>query len=141
MRGWFLVLHLLGMVLWVGSLLVVTLVLAAHCQEAGAEARQVLLRVETRLFQGVAHPGAALMVLTGLLLVLTDPSSYLRAPWLHAKLLLVAFLVVFDLRIYFRAKAWQAGKIQMQRRECITLHAAVALAFLGILILVLTKPL
>lgn len=140
MHAWLLAPHLLGMVLWVGSLLVVTLVLAAHCQEAGAEARQVLSRVETKIFKGVAHPGAALMVLTGFVLVLTD-SSYLRAPWLHAKLLLVAFLVGFDLRIYFRAKSLQSGKIQMQRRECLILHSAVALAFLGILILVLTKPL
>ena len=91
MRAWLLVLHLPAMVLWVGSLLVVTSVLAAHCREAGVEARNALARLENKIFRRMVHPGAALMVITGVLLVLAEPQVYMRAPWLHAKLLLVVF--------------------------------------------------
>ena len=140
MQTLLLVLHLPAMVLWVGSLLVVTLVLATHCLEAGVEARKALTRLENKIFKGIVHPGAALMVITGVLLVLTEPAFYLRAHWLHAKMLLVVFMVVLDLRIYFRAKAFQSGRIEMQRSECIGLQAGVAAVFLGILILVLLKP-
>ena len=140
MRAWLLVLHLPAMVWWVGSLLLVTVVLAIHCREAGLEARKVLTRLENKMFKWIIHPGAALMVITGVLLVLTEPEVYLRAHWLHAKILLVVFMVVLDLRIYFQAKAFQSGKIEMQRSECIGLHASVAAVFLGILILVLLKP-
>ena len=140
MQAWLLVLHLPAMVLWIGSLLVVTSILAAHCREAGVEARNALARLENKIFRRMVHPGAALMVITGVLLVLAEPQFYMREPWLHAKLLLVVFLVGLDLRIYFRAKAFQSGKVEMQRGECIGLRAGVAAVFLGILILVIIKP-
>jgi len=139
MFAWTLVFHLIGLVFWLGSLLVATHVLAIHAEESSPEARAVLERLEMRLLKGLAHPGAALMVITGVLLVAQKP-HYLRALWLHAKLLLVVILIAFDLRVYFRTKAFRAGRIEMRRRECMALHGVIALVFFGILILVLTKP-
>jgi len=92
-----------------------------------------------RLFKGLAHPGAALVVMTGGILIGENP-QYLREPWLHGKLLLVALIIVLDLRVYFRASAYLAGTVQLRSRECMVLHGAISLAFFGILILVLLKP-
>jgi putative membrane protein len=139
MVAWTLVFHIIGLVFWLGSLLVVTRILAIHAEETSVEARATLSRLETRLFKGFTHPGAALMVITGIMLVSQDP-YYLRQNWLHAKLLLVAVLIALDLRVYFRAKAFQAGKIQLTRGECMAMHGVIAMVFVGILILVLTKP-
>jgi len=140
MLAWLLVFHVSAVVLWIGALLVVTLMLAAHSQEAGAEARQALSRSETRIFRKMAHPGAAIVVITGILMMASYPALYLRAPWLHAKLMLVIILVFLDLRIYFRAKLLQSGKQEIQRGEWIASHAAVAVLFFAILIFVLVKP-
>lgn len=139
MVAWTLVFHLIGLVFWLGGLLVVTRILAIHTEESSAETRATLSRLETRLFKGFTHPGAALMVITGIMLVSQDP-YYLRQPWLHAKLLLVSILIVLDLRLYFRARAFQAGKINLTRSECMAMHGIIALVFVGILIMVLTKP-
>lgn len=141
MVAWTLVFHLLALVMWMGSLLIVTQLLAAHTQENSPEARQALARIEMKLFKGLAHPGAALMVTTGVILIATNSAYYLRAPWLHAKLFLVAILGGLNLVVYLRAKAFQAGEIQLQRRECWVLHGVIALVFVGILILTLVKPL
>ena len=65
---------------------------------------------------------------------------YLLEHWLHAKLLLVLVLIVLDLRVYFRAAAFLAGRVELHRRECMALHGAISLVFFGILILVLLKP-
>jgi len=89
--------------------------------------------------KGLAHPGAALMVITGFILVSLEP-NYLREHWFHAKLLLVVILVALDLRLTFRARAFQAGNIALSRRECMLLHGAISLVLLAILILVLIKP-
>ena len=140
MLAWLLVLHLPAMVLWVGSLLVVTLILATHSRQTGAEARRALAEAEGKILKSMAHPGAALAVITGVLLILQNPGYYMSGGWFHIKLLLVLFMIGLDLRIYFRAKALRAGKIQMQRGECIALHSGVALVFLGILVMVLVKP-
>ena len=139
MVAWTLVFHIIGLVFWLGSLLVVTQILAIHTEETSPETRDTLGRLESKLLKGLAHPGAAIMVITGFLLVSEDP-NYLREHWLHAKLLLVVVLVALDLRLTFRARAFQEGKIELSRRECMVLHGAISLVFLVILILVLIKP-
>ncbi|MGO8788697.1 MAG: CopD family protein [Terriglobia bacterium] len=139
MVAWTLVFHIIGLVFWLGSLLVVTQILAIHTEETAPETRATLGRLESKLLKGLAHPGAAIMVITGFILVSHDP-NYLRETWLHAKLLFVVVLVALDLRLTFRARAFQEGKIELSRRECMVLHGAISLVFLVILILVLVKP-
>jgi len=139
MVGWTLVFHIIGLVFWLGSLLVVTQVLAMHSEEAVPEARAALARLEQKLLKGFAHPAAALMVITGSLLVTRNPEC-LGERWLQLKLLLVVVLMVLDLRVYFRAQAFQAGRIPMRRGECMALRGIIALVFFAILVLVLTKP-
>jgi putative membrane protein len=139
MVAWTLVFHLTGLVLWVGSLLVVTHVLAAHSGEASPEARATMGRLEAKLLKGLAHPGAALMALSGVVLLSLEPHA-LREHWLHIKLLLVAALVALDLRVHFRARAFRAGRIAMTRGECLALHGMIAAVFVTILVLVLVKP-
>ncbi|MGD1101132.1 MAG: CopD family protein [Terriglobia bacterium] len=139
MVAWTLVFHIIGLVFWLGSLLVVTQILAIHTEETTPEMHVTLGRLESKLLEGFAHPGAALMVITGFLLVSHDP-NYLREHWFHAKLLLVVILVALDLVVTFRARAFQEGKIELSRRECMALHGAISLVFFAILILVLIKP-
>jgi uncharacterized membrane protein len=139
MIAWALVFHLIGLVFWLGSLLVVTHVLAIHSEDPSTAARAALGRLEIRLLKGLAHPGAALMVITGVILIAERP-HYLREHWLQAKLLLVGLLFVLDLRVYFRTTAFLAGRVELRRRECTALHGAISLVFFGILILVLLKP-
>ncbi len=137
MMAWTLVVHILGLVFWIGALLIVTNLLAQHAQETSPEVRQAFGRLEMRLFRGMANPGALLTVITGITLILTNRSYYLRAGWLHAKLVLVAVLIGLHWVVFSRTRAFVAGRIRLQRRECITLHGAIVLIFLGILILVL----
>jgi protoporphyrinogen IX oxidase len=139
MVAWTLVFHIIGLVFWLGSLLVVTQILAIHSEENSPATRLTLSRLESKLLRGLAHPGAALTVVTGSILVSQDP-GYLREHWLHAKLLLVVVLIALDLRLTFRTRALHEGKVEMSRRECLILHGAISLVFFVILILVLIKP-
>jgi protoporphyrinogen IX oxidase len=126
-------------VFWMGGLLTATQVLATHTLERSPEAQRVLERLETKLLRGVAHPGAAITVVAGILVVGLQP-DYLHQAWLHAKLLLVAVLIGLDLIVTARVRAFQAGRIKLERQECRILHGAISLVFLGILILVMIKP-
>ena len=137
--AWALVFHILGFVFWMGGLLVVTQVLAMHTEETAPEARDTLTRLENKLLKGIIHPGAAIAVVAGIVVVALQP-DYLRQTWLHAKLSLVAILIALDLIVYFRTKAFHAGRIEVQRREFKMLHGAISLVFLGILVLVMIKP-
>ena len=138
--AWTLVFHIIGIVFWLGSLLVVTHVLAADADSASAEMHESLGRLEAKLFNGVAHPGAIIVILSGIVLIMQNPHYYLRAGWLHVKLLLVLILIVLDVITYVRAKAFHAGRTVLRRKECLALHGSIALVFIGILVMVLIRP-
>jgi putative membrane protein len=140
MLQWTMVFHIIGLAFWLGSLLTVTHILAIHTQEPSPEVRKTLGRVETKLFNGLVHPGAALMIVTGIIMILMNRRYYLQAAWLHAKLVLVAVLVVLDLMVYRRARAFIAGEKNLRKGQCMAWHGAIALVFTGILILVILKP-
>lgn len=137
---WTLVFHILGIVFWLGSLLVVTHVLGSDSDSESAEAHEILSRLEAKLFNGIAHPGAIITIISGVILIYGNPGYYLHAAWLHVKLLLVIILIVLDAVTYIRAKAFHAGRITLRRKECMMLHGGIALVFIGILIMVVVKP-
>ncbi len=138
--AWTLVFHILGIVFWLGSLLVVTHLLAYDAESESVEVHEVLNRLEGKLFKGIAHPGAIITIISGAILISTNPQYYMHAAWLHVKLFLVIILIALDVITFIRAKAFHAGKITLQRKECMMLHGGIALVFIGILIMVLVRP-
>ena len=126
--------HVLGLVFWVSGLLVTSIALTRHTQEASAEARQALARLERIYLRGLADPGALLTILAGASLIMTNSRYYLHAPWLHIKLTFVLFLIGLHGRVAMRTKAFATGRIEMQRGEARILVVATVLVFLSILI-------
>jgi len=108
--------------------------LTRHTQEASAEARQALARLERIFLRGLADIGALLTILAGIGLISTNSSYYLRAPWLHIKLTFVVLLIGLHGIVAMRTKRFGAGRIQLQRSEARWLVAATLLIFLSILI-------
>ncbi len=108
--------------------------LTRHTQEASAEARQALARLERIYLRGLADPGALLTILAGASLIMTNSRYYLHAPWLHIKLTFVLFLIGLHGRVAMRTKAFATGRIEMQRGEARILVVATVLVFLSILI-------
>jgi len=126
--------HVLGLVFWVGGLLVTSMALTRHTQEASADARQALARLERIYLRGLADPGALLTILAGVSLIMTNSSYYLHAPWLHIKLTFVLLLVGLHGIVAVRTKRFSTGRITMQRSEARLLVVATLFLFLSILI-------
>ena len=131
---WLLVGHVFGLVFWVSGLLVTSMALTRHTQEASGEARQALARLERIYLRGLADIGALLTVLAGVSLIMTNSSYYLRAPWLHIKLTFVLFLIGLHVVVAMRSKRFAAGRIALQRSEARMLVVATLFLFLSILI-------
>lgn len=137
--AWAILFHILGFVFWMGGLLTATQALAGHAVEVSHEGRQALGRLEAKLLTGIAHPGAAITVIAGIVILWLQP-SYLREGWLQAKLTLVAILIVMDLMVTVQTRAFHAGRIELKRRRLKVQHGAISATFLAILILVMIKP-
>ena len=115
--------HLLGVVLWMGGLLVVSRLLA----EPAAGER--LEPVERRLFGSFIHGGAALVIASGILLILDQP-SVLRQGW----------LVAADARLYRRMQAQHASPGSVTRAAVLRLHGWIAAGMVAVLALAVLRP-
>jgi len=137
MIPWLLVVHIAGIVMWVGGLMIVTLVFAQHAQETSAEAKSSLIRLEGKLFSAMAAPGVILALASGVGLIATNPKYYLHAHWLHLKLSFVLILIILHAVTRRRFSAFRDGRETPARSGSVLLHVLVSLVFLSILISVL----
>ncbi len=126
--------HILGLVFWVGGLLVTSMALTRHTQEISVDARNALARLERIYLRGLADPGALLTVLAGIGLIMTNSHYYLRAPWLHIKLTFVLLLIGLHGLVAMRTKRFATGRVALQRSEARMLVIATLFLFLSILV-------
>jgi len=137
--AWALVFHVIGLVFWMGGLLMATRALAAQADETSPEARQALARYAMKVLKGFVHPGAAITVIAGAVVLWLQP-DYLHQAWLHAKLFLVVLLLGMNVKVHWRVKAVAEGRAEVRRRDAMMLHGIASLIFLLIVILVMIKP-
>jgi putative membrane protein len=137
--AWALVVHVIGFVFWMAGLLVVTQIMAAHAEERSPEAGSALRKLEMKLLNGMAHPGALIAIGAGSVLIVMHP-DYLRQSWLHAKLSLVVILIGMNVFLHMRARELGDGRSKARPGQFRMLHGVTSALFLIIVILVMIKP-
>jgi putative membrane protein len=133
-----LVFHIFGVILWVGSLLLITSLMALVADEVGV-ARERLIVAARRLFVVSSNVGAAVAIIFGVLAIVADPAVLMRG-WLHVKILLVLVLLGLHVRIYMRIVALENDAGAATRREFSVLHGIVSALLLAILFVVFVRP-
>jgi putative membrane protein len=136
--GWILALHVFGVILWMGSLLVLASMLGLVAEEVGVS-KERFLGAARRLFDVSANGGALAAIGFGIWLILLDP-GVLRQGWLHIKLLLVVGVIVIHARLYRRIGALQAEPSEANRREFLMDHGILSVLLMAILVLVFLRP-
>lgn len=137
--SWALFAHVVGIVFWVGGLLAACQVLTGSGRETSAEAQAALVRLARRLLKTLAHPGAAVAVLAGIVLLGANPGD-LEQGWLHAKLAFVVILIAVDLLLTVSLQKMLSRGTEMSARRVKLAHGAIALLFLVVALLAVVKP-
>ena len=102
--------HIVGMVLWMSGLLMVSSQLR-RAVKSGTEI-VALQMVIPKLFKIFVLSGAAVSIFTGLFQLVTGGvSSYMKMPWMHGKLTLVAILIIITIILWQKISALSAGKL------------------------------
>jgi protoporphyrinogen IX oxidase len=136
--SWVLAFHIFGVVFWIGSLLVISSIMARVPDEVGV-AKERIIVLARRLITVTANTGAAIAVIFGILAIVAEPEVLTRG-WLHLKLLLVLLMLVVHFRLYRRIRTLEEAPLDATRREFSIIHGLVSLLLLGILLLVIVKP-
>ena len=135
---WVKSLHIIFMVTWFAGLFYLPRLFVYHALAEDAVSVQRFLVMERKLFWGIMTPGAVLTIAFGLWLWLgwfRDASA-----WLHAKVALVALLVVYHLWCLRLLRAFAAGRNTKSHLWYRWFNEVPVLILIATVLLVVLKP-
>lgn len=141
-----LALHIIGVIVWMGGLLMLSRLLGYHCDLESAAARDALKRFEHRTYFWAIVPSGLLSLGTGLTMLFFKGGGaghYLSVDgaWgatFHLKLGLVVLLFVFDHIVMRRMKKLHRDD-EGERKPFVIMHGMIGLAFIVIVFAVKTN--
>ncbi len=136
--AWIKALHVIAVIAWMAGLLYLPRLFVYHCAAApGSELSETLKVMEWRLLRAIMNPAqGAVFVFGGMLLWLQDWSQ----GWLHAKLVLVAGLVVVHHLFALWRKDFAADRNRRPARFYRLWNEVPTLLMIGVVILVIVRP-
>ena len=92
---WVKALHIIAMVCWFAGLFYLPRLFVYHAMSEDNTSIERFKVMERKLYRGISTPSMVLTIVFGFWLISYNPSGYLAMGWLHAKLTLVALLVIY----------------------------------------------
>ncbi|MDR9467388.1 protoporphyrinogen oxidase HemJ [Marinospirillum sp.] len=95
---WLKAFHIMAIVTWFAALFYLPRLYVYHTlalQEEDSKASERFKIMERKLYRGIMMPSMLAVVLLGLGLLSLNFSGYMQQGWMHAKLLLVALLLIY----------------------------------------------
>ena len=101
---WVKAFHLIFMVTWFSGLFYLPRLFVYHTMTTDKISIERFKIMERKLYFGITTPGAVFTIIFGVWLLSFNPSLYMQASWMYAKLALVLLLVFFH--IYLGKLLW-----------------------------------
>lgn len=135
---WMLILHVFGVVMWIGALLVISSMMRLATEQAGV-ARESVTAAARRLMRLSANIGALVAIVFGIAVLMMEP-VLLTFGWFHLKLLFVLIMLGCHFRLYQRIGAIERNPATGAPSEFTILHAIVSAALILILAMLILRP-
>lgn len=137
--AWWLVFHLLGIVLWTGGLLGISRMAAYHVAES-PEVQPRFAWVEGRMYWLVTIPGTVITLITAWGLLNTGALPYGQLAWFHKKMMLVGLLAILHGLLHIKLGHLKAHPERQKKALFSALHGTIGLTLIGLLIMVEVRP-
>lgn len=135
---WLKAFHVIGVVTWFAGLFYLPRLFVYH-----AEANEPLIRERFKIMERrlmvMTHIGGVLAIAFGIATLVAEP-FYLHAGWLHAKLALVALLVIYHGMLMRLVRDFARDDCGWQPRSLRLFNEIPSLLLLAIVILAVVKP-
>ena len=131
--------HIVGIVIWIGSLLGMSRMLAFHAQEE-INVQERLSWIERRGYLFVQVPGMIITILSGIFLITSNPAIISGGTWFHVKGLFIIFLIVFDQLMWSAAKKMKANPEKSNPAKFKAFHGMAATCFMVAAYFAVVKP-
>ncbi len=137
---WVKAFHIIFMVTWFAGLFYLPRLFVYHAMAKDEVSNARFKIMERKLYFGIATPGMILTILFGGWLIGFNPQGYMQAGWMHAKLGLVALLVVYHLYLGKLLFAFKRDQNKHGHVFYRILNEVPVLFLVAIVILVVAKP-
>lgn len=134
---WVKALHIIFMVTWMAGIFYLPRLFVYHAMSEDTISIERFKIMERKLYYGIMAPGAVLTILFGSWLAF---GYGIGGGWLHAKLALVALLVLYHLYCGKLMGDFRRGQNRHTHRFYRILNEVPVLLLAGIVILVVVKP-
>ncbi|MBL8635316.1 MAG: protoporphyrinogen oxidase HemJ [Myxococcales bacterium] len=136
---WIKAVHVIMVISWMAGLLYLYRLFVYHAMETEQVVRERLQVMERRLIRGIATPAGVLSLATGISMLVLNP-SYLKMPWMHAKLTFVLGLLVSHVQgMYYRQRLLTEPTAYSHKKFRV-LNEVPTLLMIGIVIMVIVRP-
>ncbi|GAC1455830.1 MAG: protoporphyrinogen oxidase HemJ [Steroidobacteraceae bacterium] len=135
---WLKAFHIVFLVTWFAGLFYLPRLFVYHVATADLPARAHFIVMERRLF-AIMSIGALLTVLLGAAMIVAAP-ALLATRWMHAKLPLVALLLVYHAWAYRLMTALRAGTASHSQRWYRWFNEVPGVLLVAIVLLAVLKP-
>lgn len=132
--------HIVAFVSWMAMLFYLPRLYvyhAEHLENAGFV--EVVKIQEEKLFKFIGYPAILCTLISGIWLITLEP-SLLTGGWLHAKILIIVFLVAYHYSLYRFLIAFRENRCFKSGKFFRAYNEVPTLAIIAITILVILKP-
>ncbi|OGT58527.1 MAG: TIGR00701 family protein [Gammaproteobacteria bacterium RIFCSPHIGHO2_12_FULL_42_10] len=137
---WIKSLHIISMVTWFAGLFYLPRLFVYHAEAHDAISLERFKIMERKLYYGIMMPGLFFTIFFGLWLIHYNMSGYMKMSWMHAKLTLVALLMLYHFYLMRLQNAFKANRNTHSATFYRILNEVPILFLVAIVILVVVKP-
>jgi putative membrane protein len=136
---WIKALHVIAVIAWMAGMLYLPRLFVYHCEaERGTSQSETFKIMERRLLRAIMTPAMIVVWLTGLYIAFSG--DWLRAPWLHGKLLLVLAMSGVHGFLAAQVRAFAEDRNTRPARFYRILNEVPTVLMVAIVVLVIVKP-
>lgn len=138
---WLKAFHIITVITWFAGIFYLPRLFVYHAMAEDAASRERFKIMERKLYRGIMTPSMVLAVAFGIAMLLTEAGrGWLSMGWLHAKLALVALVLVYHFWCGRLLKSFQKDANTRSHRWYRFFNEVPVLALVGIVLLVVLKP-
>lgn len=141
---WLKAFHVIAVVAWFAGIFYLPRLFVYHAMaldEGDARGAERFKVMERKLYRGIIQPSAGLTILLGLAMLYVHGLTFLKlSHWLHAKLLLVAALIAYQVWMAKLMTAFARDENTRTHRFFRLINELPVLILIGVVVLVIVKP-
>lgn len=131
--------HIIAVIAWFAGIFYLPRLFVYHSQASDFISLERFKIMERRLYYGIMWPSALVSTALGIGLIAYNPSYYLKAPWMHAKLALVVLVWAYQLSCGHYLRCFAQDKNRKSALFFRIFNELPTVLLVGIVLLVVVK--